>query len=149
MHNKVHGQNYAFCCKLQPITRKLFRRWIFTRAPVRGCSIRRPSLRPRHWDSLHWLCACASPLCCSVASFVAVVIGALVVTLWSTGNRRLQNDIQPLKTPTSWTFIWCIRHLVIDITQPDYDLRLHPDDPGQSSTAAVTRQHVTLHTTEN
>ena len=33
MHNKVHGQNYAFCCKLQPITRQLFRRWIFTWAP--------------------------------------------------------------------------------------------------------------------
>jgi len=30
-------------------------------------------LRPRHRDSLHWLCACAWPLCCSVASFVAVV----------------------------------------------------------------------------
>jgi len=25
----------------------------------------------RHWDSLHWQCECACPLCCSVASFVA------------------------------------------------------------------------------
>jgi len=49
----------------------------YTAAP----SIRRPSVRPRHWDSLHWLCAAACPLCCSVASFVAVVIGA-IAWLW-------------------------------------------------------------------
>ena len=75
MHNKVRGQYYAFCCKLQPITRHLFRRWIFTRAPelsyaaassvAQTTSLRQPSMAVR----------VRLAHCCSVASFVAVVIG--------------------------------------------------------------------------